>query len=70
MTERSEQLRAAFDARVERVRGNMTDREFADLVADMVSTAQRLEEIDAREMGCKTPIPGAIPVSKEPEIRA
>lgn len=65
MNARSEQLRAAFAARLERVRGNMTDSEFAHLVADMMSTAQRREEIDAREMG-----PNArIPVSKEPEIR-
>jgi hypothetical protein len=70
MTTRSEQLREAFAVRLGRVRGNMTDSEFANLVADMVSTAQRLEEIEARELGRKTPIPGTIPVSKEPEIRA
>jgi len=69
MTDRSEQLRDAFSARLEGVRGNMTDSEFTNLVADMVRTAQRLEEIEAREMGRKTPIHGTIPVSQEPEIR-
>ena len=70
MNSRSEQLRAAFSARLERVRGNMSDADFAQLVADMVSTAQRFEEIDARELGSKTPLPGTLPTFKEPEIRA
>lgn len=69
MTDRSEQLRDAFTARLDRVRGTMTDSEFTNLVADMVSTAQRFEEIDEREQGRKTAIPDTIPVSKEPEIR-
>ena len=69
MTDQSEQLRAAFAARVERVRGNLSDAEFAQLVADMVRTAQRLEEIDARTMGRPTPVPGTLPTFKEPEIR-
>jgi len=67
LTDRSEQLRAAFAARLERVRGQMTDGEFARLVADMVSTAARLEEINAREMGTTGPMP--IPIFKEPEAR-
>ena len=57
MTNHSEQLRAAFAARLQRVRGTMTDADFAQLVADMVSTAQRLEEIEARSVGRKTPLP-------------
>jgi hypothetical protein len=69
MNDRAEQLRAAFAARLERVRGNLSDGEFAQLVADMVATAQRLEEIDARAIGRKTPLPDMIPVAKEPEIR-
>ena len=69
MTNHSEQLRAAFAARLQRVRGTMTDADFAQLVADMVSTAQRLEEIEARSVGRKTPLPDMISVSKEPEIR-
>jgi hypothetical protein len=68
MTEHSAQLRAAFAARLERVRGTLSDAEFAQLVADMVSMAQRLEEIDARALGEPTPIPGTISMSKEPEI--
>lgn len=69
MESRSEQLRAAFSARLERVRGTMSDADFAQLAADMVSTAQRLEEIDARQMGRKTPIPGTLPTFKEPDNR-
>ena len=70
MTARSEQLHAAFTARLERVRGKLSDAEFTHLVDDMVSTAQRLEEIEARSHGLETPLPGAIHTFKEPEIRS
>jgi hypothetical protein len=51
MPERSEQLRAALAARLERVRGAMSDEEFSRLVDDVIRTTQRFEEIDAREKG-------------------
>jgi len=49
MSERFDELRAALAARLERVRGSMTDDEFGQLVADITRTAQRFEEIEARE---------------------
>jgi hypothetical protein len=67
MTERSEQLCAAFAARLQRVRGNLTDDEFAQLVSDVLSTAQRFEEIEARGMGRQLL---TIPTFKEPEVRS
>ena len=36
-------------ARLERVRGSMSDADFARLLADVERTIQRFEEIDARE---------------------
>ena len=41
------QLTATMAARLERVRGLMTDAEFAQLLTQMVRTAERFAEIDA-----------------------
>ena len=38
----------AMAARIAPVRGDMTDAEFAQLIADMVNMAQRFAEIDKR----------------------
>jgi hypothetical protein len=43
MSERSEQLRAALAARLERVRGTMSDEEFSHLIDDVIRTTQRFE---------------------------
>jgi hypothetical protein len=48
MFTRSEQLRAALAARLERVHATMSHEEFSQPIADVIRTAQRLEEIDAR----------------------
>ena len=45
--ERRQQLRAELIARLERVRGQLTDTEFADLVNSVERTAARFSEIDA-----------------------
>jgi hypothetical protein len=45
--ERRGEFRAELVARLERVRGRMTDAEFADLVNDVERTARRFAEIDA-----------------------
>jgi hypothetical protein len=60
MRECSEQLRAALAARLERVRGSMSDSDFEELIRDVIRTAQRFEEIDAREKGTKSI--GGVPV--------
>jgi hypothetical protein len=39
---------AAIAARLERVRGTMTDAEFGQLLARMARTAERFAEIDAK----------------------
>ena len=62
MSERFDELRAALAARLERVRGSMTDDEFGQLVADITRTAQRFEEIEARERSRPTPLADAQPV--------
>ena len=69
MSDRTEQLRAAFAARLERVRGAMSDDEFARLVDDVLRTAQRFEEIDERELGT-VPKATTIRTFQEPEIRS
>ena len=46
--EQRQQLRAELIARLARVRGQMTDAEFDELVSAVERTAARLEEIDAR----------------------
>jgi hypothetical protein len=48
----------------------MTDREFAQLVSDVVTTAQPFEEIDARERANPTSLPSALQALSEPEARA
>ena len=70
MSERTEQLRAAIAARLERVRGAMSEADFAALVDDVARTAERLAEIEERAMHTTTPLPGALPVHKESETRA
>ena len=46
--DRRRELRAELVDRLGRVRGQMTDAEFEDLVADVERTAARFAEIDAR----------------------
>ena len=67
MSERSAELHAAFAARLERVRGAMSDEEFSHLVDDVIRTMQRFEEIDARERATMS-IRGQ-PTVKDPESR-
>jgi len=45
--ERHQQRLAAIAARLDRVRGGMTDTEFARLVGDVARTAARFTQIDA-----------------------
>ena len=45
--ERRQQLRAELTARLERVRGQLTDAEFDELVTAVERTAARFAEIDA-----------------------
>ena len=45
--ERRKNIRAQIAARLQRVRGAMTDADFARLVDDVVRTAARFAEIDA-----------------------
>jgi hypothetical protein len=45
---RRRDLAAEITVRLSRVRGVMTDAEFARLVADVVRTAERFAEIDGR----------------------
>ena len=45
--ERRQQLRTEMIARLRRVRGQMTDDEFAELVSSVERTAARFAEIDA-----------------------
>jgi hypothetical protein len=42
-----QQLRAELKARLDRVRGRMTDDEFGELIAAVERTAERFAEIDA-----------------------
>ena len=67
MPHRLAHLKAAFTARLERVRGTMSDAEFTALVDDITRMAARLEEIDARALGTTT---ATSPTSKEPETLA
>ena len=46
--ERRRELMAALTERLAKVRGGMTDAEFARLLADMVRTIERFAAIDAR----------------------
>ena len=45
--ERRQELRAELIARLERVRGQMTDADFDELVTSVERTAARFAEIDA-----------------------
>jgi hypothetical protein len=46
--ERHRKMMVALAARLSRVRGSMTDAEFGELLADMVTMADRFTEIDAK----------------------
>jgi hypothetical protein len=59
MSERLTTLRAALTARLERVRGSLTDAEFARLIDDVMRTAERLEEIEAGHRGGTTRVASA-----------
>jgi hypothetical protein len=60
--ERHRKMMAALAARLSPVRGSMTDAEFGQLLADMVTMADRFAEIDAK--------PGAHrPAMPQDEIR-
>ena len=65
MPDRHEQLSTLIAARLERVRGNLTNEEFARLVADVTQTALRFEELEARER--LTPLPGTLPALRPPD---
>jgi hypothetical protein len=47
---RRRELAADFTERLTRFRGQMTELEFDQLVADMVRTTERFAEIDARPL--------------------
>src|SRR5689334_20454600 len=47
MNERHQRLLATIAARLDRVRGGMTDTDFAQLVGDVARTAGRFAQIDA-----------------------
>ena len=55
--ERHQQLIAGIAARLDRVRGGMTDAEFAQLVTDVARTAQRFTQIDAGPFRRTDPLP-------------
>jgi hypothetical protein len=57
-------MRAALVARLERVRGNLTDAQFAQLVDRVTRTAQRFEEIDARRLHRATPAAAPRPAAQ------
>lgn len=48
MDEARRQLMVALAARLTCVRGNLTDTQFGQLLADMVRTVERFAEIDAK----------------------
>jgi hypothetical protein len=56
--ERYQQLLAAIAARLDRVRGGLTDTEFAQLVADVARTAERFAQIDAGHFRAEQCAPG------------
>ena len=61
-------LRAALAARLERVRGGLTDAEFAHLVDDVMRTSERFEQIDADHCAGTARVPGAPPPSQRPTV--
>jgi hypothetical protein len=67
---RLDDVKATLAARLQRVRGNMSEAEFAALVDDVARTAERFEEIEARALGTKTPTRGSVLTVREPDVRA
>lgn len=65
VSQRFEGLAAKIAEHLERFRGNMTDAEFDRLVADVVRTAIRFQEIEARALS-QSSRALSIPVFKEP----
>lgn len=63
--ERREALRAQISTRLARVRGGLTDTEFADLVESVAVTAERFREIDAHLTAREPPPPDAPGVSRQ-----
>ena len=63
--ERRQQLREEMIARLHRVRGEMTDGEFAALVSSVERTAARFAEIDAAPHKLQpAPPPGLSPLDR------
>jgi hypothetical protein len=48
------QLRDTIAARLERVRGNLTDAEFAKLVDDVARTTRKFEQLEAHHLAAVT----------------
>lgn len=69
MPEQLDQLRAAIATRLQCVRGDLSEPDFAMLVDDVAHTARRLADIEARGLG-KPATPVAVPIHKEPDARA
>jgi hypothetical protein len=65
-SDRSRHKRVAIAERLERVRGNLTDAEFAQLVEDVARTAERFDEIDALDRARMTPNLAAPPTPRKP----
>jgi len=63
-SDRTTQLRADLAARLQRVRGEMSDEDFAKVVAKIVRTKLRFEEIEARCQSVPTPVHGTVPSIK------
>lgn len=64
VSQRFEGLAAKIAEHLERFRGNMTDAEFDGLVADVVRTAIRFQEIEARALS-RSSRALSVPVFKE-----
>ncbi len=62
--ERRQALRAQIAIRLARVRGGLTDTEFADLVESVALTAERFREIDAHPTAREPPPPDALGISR------
>jgi len=73
MTDHLDYLRAAISARLERVRGNMSEAQFSQLVSEVTRTAILFQDIEARTMGRARPADVtdmALPRLTESESRA
>ena len=57
--QRRQQLYATMAARLQRVRGSLTDAQFGQLLADMVRTAERFVEIEAKPASLRPDMPPA-----------